>query len=230
MKKNYIHIGILLDRSGSMSTVIDEMKQGILSYIEEQKKLEGDITVSMSVFDTQYDKVAEMLDVRNGSLDLSKVYARGGTALVDSFCRMINETGENLARLEEEQRPEKVLFVCVTDGYENASREFTKLQLKEKITHQEKNYNWQFVYLGADHDVFAEANSYNFAGTKTAMFSKSRAGIRKMSEDLSFSTQNYRSAAGGASADFMYQEKPEEKEKKKDENNKTTPEATPPKK
>jgi hypothetical protein len=82
---------------------------------------------------------------------------RGNTALLDAVGRAIVETGERLRALPENERPGLVVFVIVTDGQENSSREYTKARVKEMIEHQQNVYKWQFTYLGANQDAFAEA-------------------------------------------------------------------------
>ena len=82
---------------------------------------------------------------------------RGSTALLDAVGRAINETGDRLAKTPEQDRPGLVVFVIVTDGQENSSKEFSKARIKEMIDEQQKKYNWQFTFLGANQDAFAEA-------------------------------------------------------------------------
>jgi hypothetical protein len=88
--------------------------------------------------------------------------------------RAINETGERLARMPEADRPGLVIFVIVTDGHENASKEFSKTQVKEMIERQQAVYNWHIKYLGADQDAFAEAAGLGIARGGTANFAKGK--------------------------------------------------------
>ena len=79
------------------------------------------------------------------------------TALLDAVGRAINETGERLAKMAEAARPSLVIFVVMTDGQENSSKEFNKSQIKEMIERQQNDYDWHFTFLGANQDAFAEA-------------------------------------------------------------------------
>jgi hypothetical protein len=99
---------------------------------------------------------------------------RGGTALLDAVGRAINETGERLARMPEEDRPGLVIFVVMTDGEENSSKEFSKARIKEMIQHQQEVYNWHFTFLGANQDAFAEAGGMGIDATGVAVFSPHR--------------------------------------------------------
>jgi len=106
------------------------------------------------------------------------------TALVESACKMIDEVGKRQADKPEDERPEKVMFVIVTDGLENASApEYTKERLLEKIKHQTEVYNWVFLYLGADQDAIAVAESYGISADKAVMYQ--RAATHKTGEVLS---------------------------------------------
>jgi hypothetical protein len=95
------------------------------------------------------------------------------TALVESSCKMIDEVGARLAAKPEDERPEKVMFIIVTDGLENHSApEYTRERLMAKIKHQTEVYNWVFLYLGADQDAIAVAASYGIAADKAVTYDK----------------------------------------------------------
>ena len=96
---------------------------------------------------------------------------RGSTALLDAVGRAINETGERLAKMNEEDRPGLVVFVVMTDGEENSSQEFSKDQIKQMITHQQDTYGWHFTFLGANQDAFAEAGALGIHAAGVANFS-----------------------------------------------------------
>ncbi len=92
------------------------------------------------------------------------------TALLDAVGRAINETGERLANMPERDRPGLVVFVIVTDGQENSSHEFSRPQIKEMIEHQQTQYQWQFTFLGANQDAFAEAASIGISKAAAANY------------------------------------------------------------
>jgi len=58
-----------------------------------------------------------------------------------------------LAALPEPQRPGSVIVGIVTDGMENASREWTHPAIKALITQQTEQYDWTFLYMGANQDA-----------------------------------------------------------------------------
>ena len=76
--------------------------------------------------------------------------------------------------MPEADRPGLVIFVIVTDGEENSSREFSKARVKKMIQRQQQKYNWHFTFLGADQDAFAEAGGMGIAAGGAANFVKSK--------------------------------------------------------
>ena len=78
---------------------------------------------------------------------------RGSTALLDAMGRLITDTGRKLVALSENERPGNVIVAIMTDGMENASREWTHPAIKSLVEQQTKDYGWQFLYMGADQDA-----------------------------------------------------------------------------
>lgn len=145
------HIEFVLDRSGSMHSIKEDIEGGFDAFIADQCSHPGQCTVSLAQFDNEYETVFTAIDVREvRPLDLQP---RGATAMLDAIGRSISALGERLAALPEAERPGTVVVAIMTDGMENASREFTHEAVKELITRQEQAYNWQFLYMGADQDA-----------------------------------------------------------------------------
>lgn len=167
-KENSTEILIILDRSGSMASIKTDMEGGFATFLEEQRKLPGECKVTLVQFDHAQETVYESRDIMDvPPLELAP---RGGTALLDAVASTIDATGARLRRMPEAQRPGKILCLIITDGAENASKEFTAAQVKTRIEHQRTKYAWEFVYLGANQDAFAEAQAMgiNFAGNYAA--------------------------------------------------------------
>ena len=130
-------------------------KAAVNTFIREQAQQAGNALLTLVQFDTQYEFVHQGIPVKRAPA--YKLVPRGNTALLDAVGRAINETGDRLAKMAEADRPGLVVFVIVTDGHENSSREFSKSQIKEMIERQQTQYCWQFTFLGANQDAFAEA-------------------------------------------------------------------------
>jgi hypothetical protein len=176
-----------------MSSIKYDMEGGIREFLAKQKELPGKCTITAAHFDTMYEMIHSLKPL-NEVQELI-ISPRGSTALIDSMVRLIKEAGQELANLPEEERPERILFITITDGEENASREFTNATLKDMITEQETKYSWQFTYLGANQDSFGVASNMGVRGSKVMDFAPSSVGINKMFNKLSDATVRYRSVA-----------------------------------
>lgn len=169
MNKNLTEIVLVVDRSGSMSACQEEAENGVNTFIKEQKKIEGEANLTLVEFDSEYDFVCKGTPIKKAKK--YKLQPRGMTALLDAVGRAIDETGVRLSELDEEDRPGLVVFVVLTDGQENSSKEYTLEQVREKINHQEEKYNWQFTFLGAGPDAFAGGMSMGFKASSSANYS-----------------------------------------------------------
>ena len=180
MESEKIDIIFLIDRSGSMYGSENDTIGGFNSFIAKQKKNETDARVTTILFDHGYEvlyKRKNLYDVKD--LTPNEYYVRGSTALLDAIGRTITSMDREIDN--------KVLFVITTDGYENSSKEFTRQQIKNMIN----NHNWEFIYLGADIDSYAEASSIGIRSSRVANYKKTHEGINRMYDCLSDMTINY---------------------------------------
>jgi hypothetical protein len=170
----YTDITMVLDRSGSMQSIKDDTIGGFDAFISEQRRVPGRCTVSMVQFDNVYEEVYTGRDLADvPSLTL---VPRGSTAMLDAIGRAVSATGARLAAMPEDARPGTVIVGIMTDGLENASREFTYAMVKAMIEQQEHVYGWTFMYMGANQDAIevgaslgvARDRSLTYAGPKVA--------------------------------------------------------------
>jgi uncharacterized protein YegL len=160
MKKGLTETIFILDRSGSMGSLTDDTIGGYNSMLEQQKNDPGETNITTVLFNSNYQILHNCVDVNKVEPMTRLDYmACGTTALLDAVGMTIDLVGQRLANTPEDERPEKVIFVITTDGKENASREYTKTMVKEKIEHQQNVYNWTFMFLGANIDAVGEAQS-----------------------------------------------------------------------
>jgi hypothetical protein len=194
-KPNSTEIIFVVDRSASMASIAEAMKSGFEEFISKQKGVDGECRVTLTRFDDHYDVVYTGRPLTEvASLELEP---RGMTALLDAVGRTINDTGSRLARMKESDRPSQVLFVIITDGQENASREFNRERVFRMITHQREKYNWEFIFLGANQDSIASARDLGIHVSNAVCFNADVGGTKGLMRGLSANVANYRSSGKG---------------------------------
>lgn len=191
MKTNLSEIVLLVDRSGSMSRIRDDMEQGLAEFIQKQKELPGECVVTSYTFDSLLEKQFEKQPIQN----IAKVVIqpRGSTALIDALAKTINEVGVRLSNTTESERPAQVIFIVITDGEENSSREFKIEKVKEMVKHQQNVYKWNFIFLGSNIDAISTGDTYGFLSAASMTYESSSKGVRAMAGNLSDITACYRS-------------------------------------
>lgn len=157
--KQYTDIVVLLDRSGSMSSIKESMERAFNTFIKEHKAVPS-TKLTLIQFDDHNPQQVVYQGVPIGSAEKLTLKPRGNTPLLDAFCEAIDKTGERLSEMSEADRPDQVLFVVITDGQENASSKYRRADVSKRVTNQRENYKWQFIYLGANQDAISEAASF----------------------------------------------------------------------
>jgi hypothetical protein len=183
--QNLTHIYVLLDRSGSMQSIKTDIEGGYGAFVDEQRAAPGECRITLAQFDTEFEVVYADQPVADiGPLVLEP---RGMTALLDSMARLIVDSGRRLAELPEERRPGTVIVAIMTDGLENASREWTHSAIKRLVEQQTTTYGWQFLYMGADQDAIEVGSSIGVPVGQSVTYGrgKSRKAMAAMSSKLS---------------------------------------------
>lgn len=171
MKSGLTDITIILDRSGSMAAMWDQTIEGVNKFISEQQKEPGEATVTLIQFDDQYQLDFQGKPIKDVLFLNPETYVpRGMTALHDAIGKTINDVGQRLAGLPEEERPEKVMIIIQTDGLENSSREFNGPKIKEMIEHQQAKYNWAFQFIAAGQDAIITGASIGISSQHTLSY------------------------------------------------------------
>ncbi|PWN01289.1 hypothetical protein DJ010_19195 [Nocardioides silvaticus] len=167
------HLYFLLDRSGSMQSIKTDTEGGFAAFIEEQRKESGECRVTLAQFDDTYDVVYASRPLSAvPPLDLQP---RGTTALLDAMGRLIISAGDELAALPEDERPGTVIVAIMTDGLENASREWTHPAIKALVEQQVRDYAWQFQYMGADQDAIEVGTSLGVSAAASVTYGRGKA-------------------------------------------------------
>ena len=161
MKKNLTELVFILDKSGSMSGLEKDTIGGFNSLLEQQRKVDGECVITTVLFDNRYELLHDRIDIRAVQPITGKEYFVGGsTALLDAIGRTIHKIGTAQKNTAEAYRAEKVMFVIITDGEENASRCYSAAQIRQMIQHQKERYGWEFIFLGANIDAVETAGRF----------------------------------------------------------------------
>lgn len=154
MNQNLTEMVFILDMSGSMRPLANDTIGGYNSLIEEQKKQEGDANVTTILFDDRYIVLHDRVNIKDVNPLTDKEYRpMGMTAMLDAVGKTIVGVGQKLADMPEEERPGNVVVTIITDGYENASKEYTWKSVQAMIKEQREKYSWLFTFIGANIDV-----------------------------------------------------------------------------
>lgn len=170
---DYTALLFIIDRSGSMNLIKEDMEGGINGVLEEQKKLPGEVTVDVAYFDNVVNYDEKFLSLESASIEIKP---RGMTALHDAIVSSTTTFGDALSQLPEEDRPGTVLVIIVTDGQENASREARISDVKKIITQQQDVYGWRFLFLGANQDALETGDSFGLSKGSSMTYAATRGG------------------------------------------------------
>ena len=164
MKKGLTELVFILDKSGSMGGLEKDTIGGYNSMLEKQKAVPGECLITTVLFDNDYELLHDRIDIRAVSPITEKEYAVGGsTALLDAIGRTIHKIGNAQMNTADDYRAEKVMFVIITDGEENSSREYSAEKVKAQIQRQKEKYDWEFIFLGANIDAVETAGRFGIA-------------------------------------------------------------------
>lgn len=188
-----LDINLILDASGSMSGLINDTIGGINDFIAEQKKLPDHAFVTLTTFDTndqQRYQAVPLADVKTLTRDGYFDGHGGGTALLDAV-------GKAVAKYEAlPVKADKSMFVIVTDGQENASREMNIEAVRATIKRLQ-DAGTAFVFLGANDSAW-QASNFGVAAATTGVYTASATGTRAAYGNLSANTSMVRSSSGTA--------------------------------
>lgn len=189
MKKNLTELVFILDKSGSMSGLENDTIGGFNSMLEQQKKVGGQCIITTVLFDNRYELLHDRMDLRAIRPITRREYSVGGsTALLDAMGKTIHKIATAQKNTAEDYRAEKVMFVIITDGEENASRYYSSAQVKDMIRRQKERYGWEFIFLGANIDAVETAGRFGINADRAVDYVADSKGTqlnyRMMSESV----------------------------------------------
>ena len=203
-KKNYTHITVILDKSGSMGTCLNDTIGGFNQFLKTQKEIKGEASATIVQFDDRYNMMVDMKPLTDIEDLNDKTYVPGGfTALLDAIGKTINSVKAQIENKAKKDKPEKVIFVIITDGEENSSKEFNRDQIMSMIESNKKENNWEFVFIGANQDAIKSGGNIGINRGSTLNYVADAKGTQIMYCSLSSSMSNYRARSINDTQDFF---------------------------
>ena len=195
MKKDVTELVFILDKSGSMGGLESDTIGGYNSMLAKQQAVEGECRITTVLFDNTYELLHDRHNLKEVGPISDKEYQVGGTtALLDAIGITINKIEKAQKQTAEEYRADKVLFVIITDGEENSSREYSAKKVKDKIEKQKKEFGWEFIFLGANIDAVETAGSFGISADRAVDFIADSKGLKKTYKVMADTVAMYRSA------------------------------------
>ena len=168
MKK--LDVVFILDKSGSMSGSEENTISSFNEYLDKEKKNKFKTTITTILFSDNYEYLHNSIDVKKVNPITHDDYRVGGcTALYDALGNTINSI--------DKKDSDKVLFIIITDGYENASKEYNNNNIRDLI---KKHKDWEFIYIGADIDSYAAGSRIGIKKENIANYKKDSKGTEKL--------------------------------------------------
>ena len=178
MKKNKTELVFILDKSGSMSGLESDTIGGFNGMLKKQQKEEGEAVITTVLFDDRYEILHDRLNLQAvRPISEREYFVEGSTALLDAVGKTIQKIVKVQKNSAEEERAEKVLFVIITDGLENASKEYSYRKIKEMIEQQKERWGWEFIFLGANIDSEQTARELGIDREKAVNYHADSKGV-----------------------------------------------------
>jgi hypothetical protein len=198
-------IGVILDRSGSMASCREATIAGFNQFLQEQQKPDTDggrASMSLTQFDDRYEINFVGAPIETvPELDTQSYLPRGRTALHDAIGRTIHDIE---VWVREHVWGDRVLILIITDGQENASREYDLSAVRTLIERKERD-GWNFAYMGANQDSYAVGGAMGVRSGFTQNYASTAAGVRNNFANLNVRTRRYRLAKlKGLEADTFF--------------------------
>jgi len=223
MNQDLTHVTAVLDASGSMGRIKEGTIEGFNSFFREQAEVEGEMTVTLYEFSSKLSLTltstsggdpfttknvrrqfrAQKLSEEVPTLTDENYEVGGQTPLYDAMNRAIDETGERLAGLPEEERPGQVIVLVLSDGAENDSYAIAD-SVEQRITHQRGVYDWEFLFLGTDQDAMLESGKVGIDASLTVDFDTTNESTKRVISATSENVSAYRMS--GDKEDLRYRQ------------------------
>ena len=196
MKKDLTEVVFILDRSGSMFSMVQDTIGGFNSMLEKQRKEPGEALISTVLFSSRSEVLHDRVNIREVAPITEKEYQVGGnTALIDAIGGAVHHIGNVHKYARAEDVPEHTIFIIITDGMENASHCYSSDQVKQMIERQKEKYGWEFLFLGANINAVETASRFGIGADRSANYHNDAKGQATNYMDVSDAISSVRSHA-----------------------------------
>ncbi len=193
MKKGLTELVFILDKSGSMGGLESDTIGGYNSMLKKQQELDGECRVTTVLFDHNYELLHDRIDLKAISPITEKEYHVGGsTALLDAIGRTIHKIDNAQKNTAKKYRAKNVMFVIITDGEENSSREYSIKKIKNQIEKQKEKHDWEFIFLGANIDAVETAGYFGITPDRAVEYLSDHEGTQLNYAMMSDTILSYR--------------------------------------
>ena len=180
-----VEIICILDRSGSMTGLENDVIGSFNGFMKEQKGIKGKANVTLVLFDNKVETIFEKVKVKKvKKIDKDIYYTRGSTSLNDAIGMTLNS--------DQFKDTKKAIVWIQTDGEENSSKEYTNDDIKSLVKKKKKD-NWEFIFMGANIDSFQVGSNYGFSSKDIHNYENNARGIQINSLTVGDLTTSYRS-------------------------------------
>lgn len=175
-----MEVVFVVDRSGSMSDLVKSTIDGYNEMLKSQRQGKGIVKITTVLFDHESTVLTLHEDIAKVHKLTSKTYQpRGSTALLDAIgnaIRDMDDAQDSFKRMN--QAASKILFVIITDGYENSSRQYSIDKIRKLVQEKREKCGWEFVFLGANMDAIQAATQFGMSGDYAADFGANKEGVK----------------------------------------------------
>jgi uncharacterized protein YegL len=196
-----ILVNFVLDASGSMMSIQNATISGFNEFLGDQQREGGRAMMTLTLFNTSFNTVATAVPVKEMLPLTQQTYSPNGmTALYDAIGHTMSMTDDFVAR----HKPDQVLFVVMTDGHENSSRQYDQRRIFDLIAERQAEAGYEFIYLGANQDSYAVGTAMGVKGDRTLTYVADEAGAADTMKRVSKNVSAYRRFGGEQMADGMF--------------------------
>ena len=179
MESTIQEVVAILDRSGSMNGKVDDTLGGINAAFEQLKtEQEANTTIKVSVklFDHEEQLLFRSIDLKDvRPIERRQYLPRGSTALLDALGNSLQYFMTK--KLCDSSVYNSCVIYVVTDGFENASKNYNTEKIKKMIIEAEKYYNIKIIYLGANQNAILEASKYGISTDSALNYSENSQNV-----------------------------------------------------